>query len=220
MKLLEMAKTHQEESNIKATREMNVQNLTQPIFSSNPTRNHPVSNASLLTSSQNGPLSGIYGQSSTDKTPVQAPPDPRMQASPNQDSTRSQVSSYQAYTQNSARPDQLPARTQTVSNSPASAQMQVQPNEMFRQNQANLNQTVAQKNSTPFQSSSNNPNPNFVPVRSNYGQDPILPQNQTSSNQPLRPSQRPPHNRTSPNDAFSPNQGPFQNQAPPNQTLP
>ena len=216
MKLLEMAKTHQEESNIKATREMNVQNLTQPMFSSNPTRNHPVSNANLPTSS----LSGIYGQSSTVQTPVQVPPDPRMQASPNQDSTRSQVSSYQAYTQNSARLDQVPARTQTVSNSPASAQMQVQPNEMFSQNQANLNQTVAQKNSTPFQSFANNPNPNFAPVRSNYGQDPILPQNQTSFNQPLRPSQRPPHNRASPIDAFSPNQGPFQNQATPNQTLP
>ena len=220
MKLLEMAKTHQEESNMKATREMNVQNLTQPMFSSNPTRNHPVSNASLLTSSQSGPLSGIYGQSSTVQTPVQVPPDPRMQAFPNQDSTRSQVSSYQAYTQNSARLDQVPARTQTVSNSPVSAQMQVQPNEMFSQNQANLNQTVAQKNSTPFQSFSNNPNPNFAPVRSNYGQDPILPQNQISFNQPLRPSQRPPHNRASPNDAFSQNQGLFQNQASPNQTLP
>ena len=220
MKLLEMAKIHQEESNMKATREMNVQNLTQPMFSSNPTRNHPASNASLPTSSPSGPLSGIYGQSSTVQTPVQVPPDPRMQASPNQDSTRSQVSSYQAYTQNSARPDPVPARTQTVSNSPASTQMQVQPNEKFRQNQANLNQTVAQKNSTPSESFSNNPDPNFAPVRSNYGQDPILPQNQTASNQLLRPSQRPPHNRVSPNDPFSQNQGPFQNQAPPNQTLP
>ena len=198
MRILEMGKKQREASNIKAARQMAV----QPTVNSDPTQSQTLSNLSRSSP-------GIYDQSSALQTPVQVSPDqklPQMRASPNQDSTRSQVSSYQAYTRNPPWPEEAPARTPAVSDRPASTQVQIQANQPV------LNQRVPQSSPRTNQSLSNNPNPHFARAEPNYGEN----QNQAFAPNQAGPSQ----NRASSNQTFPQSRGQLQSRATSNQTLP
>ena len=198
MRILEMGKKQREASSIKAVRQMTV----HPTLNSDPAQSQTLSNPSRSSP-------GIHDQSSALRTPVQVSPDqklPQMRASPNQDSTRSQVSSYQAYTWNPPWPEEAPARTPAVSNRPASTRVQI------HANQPVVNQKVPQSNPRTNQSLSNNPNPHFVRAEPNYGEN----QNQAFAPNQAGLSQ----NRASSNQTFPQNRGQLQSQATPNQTLP